>query len=62
MKLSIHIESAGADFVNRLLGRLRHDLPDDVEVVCEAKLSETTNPNTIARTGEFLHFAPGAPG
>ncbi len=44
------------------LGRLRGDLPEAVNVVCRADLSGKNSPNTIARTGEFLGFAPGEPG
>jgi hypothetical protein len=42
------------------LGRLRAELPDQVNVVLARGLREK-RPDVIARTGEFLHYAPGAP-
>ncbi len=44
------------------LGHLRDDLPEAVNVVCRADLSDKNDPNTIARTGEFLRYTPGEPG
>jgi hypothetical protein len=43
------------------LGRLRANLPDKVNVVLARELDERTPPDTIARTGEYLHYAPGQP-
>ena len=43
------------------LGRLRANLPDDVNVVRRHELTDTTTSDVIARTGEYLHFAPGEP-
>jgi hypothetical protein len=40
------------------LGRLRHDLPAKVEIVTKAKLNGAQG--AIARTGEFIAYAPGA--
>jgi hypothetical protein len=40
------------------LGRLRADLPDDVCVVCKKDLNGSTPSNVIARSSEFLHYAP----
>jgi hypothetical protein len=43
------------------LGRLHDSLPDQVQVIPKRDLNETTPTDTIARTGEYLHFAPGQP-
>jgi putative DNA primase/helicase len=44
-----------------VLGRLRADLPDQVDVVPARELGRNPPDNVIARTGEYLHFAAGAP-
>src|SRR5262245_46405055 len=45
------------------LGRLRADLPSRVRVVTAHELNGGTDPaDTIARTKEFLNFAPGTGG
>jgi hypothetical protein len=41
------------------LGRLRAGLPDKCKVVVRADLNGEASNNTIARTGDFLSFAPG---
>jgi hypothetical protein len=43
------------------LGRLRADLADKVEVVLKTHLKGSTSPNIIARTGDYLSFAPSKP-
>jgi putative DNA primase/helicase len=43
------------------LGRLRDDLPDKVSVVPKRDLNERSRSDTIARTAEYLTFAPGKP-
>jgi hypothetical protein len=42
------------------LGRLRDDLPEQVEIVCKRKLNGGTVPGTIARSLDYIGFAPGA--
>jgi hypothetical protein len=60
-----------ADFINKMpsdeayaLGRLREDLPDQVEIVTQDRLdiARAKNPAVIARTKEFLIFKKGEPG
>ena len=43
------------------LGRLRAELPDEVKVILARDLTNMTKPGVIARSGEYLHFEPGAP-
>jgi putative DNA primase/helicase len=43
------------------LGRLRADLPNEVPVVVKRNLNRRTKSNTIARSGDYLTFAPGNP-
>jgi hypothetical protein len=43
-----------------VLGRLRADLPDRVNVVLARELNGEKGSDVIARTGEYLLFAPGA--
>jgi hypothetical protein len=42
------------------LGRLRDDLPEEVEVVTKRELNGSTAANTIARSLDYIEFAPGA--
>ncbi len=41
------------------LGRLRQGLADKVDVVLKKELNESKSPGIIARTREYLEFAPG---
>ena len=43
------------------LGRLRADLADKVEVVLKKDLNGSTSPNIIARTADYLSYAPSEP-
>ncbi len=43
------------------LGRLHDSLPDQVQVIPKRDLDEATPTDTIARTGEYLHFAAERP-
>jgi hypothetical protein len=43
------------------LGRMRSHLPDPVRVVLKRDLDGTTATDTIARSGDHLHFVPGKP-
>jgi hypothetical protein len=40
------------------LGRLRSDLADNVKVVLKKNLNRCTSPNVIARTADYLKYAP----
>jgi hypothetical protein len=44
------------------LGRMRPGLPDEVRIIVEREIDETTPADTIARTGDNLVYAPGQPG
>ena len=41
------------------LGRLRDGPPDKVTVTTKAKLNSATAPDVIARTGDYIAYAPG---
>jgi hypothetical protein len=43
------------------LGRLRADLPERVPIVTKAGMDHTATNGAIARSGEYLHFAPDHP-
>ena len=43
------------------LGRLRPDLADKVQVVLKKDLNGSTSRNVIARTADYLSYAPGEP-
>jgi hypothetical protein len=54
------IDTLGSDEA-LALGRLHSDLPDEVKVALKKDVDERASPDTIARSAEYLIFAPGEP-
>ena len=54
------IEDMGSDEA-LALGRLRAGLPDKVRIIRKDDLDGATPPGTIARTTDYIEFAPGKP-